>query len=202
MIKVNLIGESSKKSVRSGRPRRDHRDRGGFDAWALVWVAVFLAAIALGAYRYTSLRGESQALTARIEALQAQRDQLQSIIDQDEIYEARKAALEARVNAIERLQRNQVSPIVSLDMISTAVENTEYVWLSQLGQADTRFTIGGTGTSITAISDFIYSLEETGYFRNIDLLNVQADGGNFQFQLNGDFVSPSLVTTGNQGGGR
>jgi Tfp pilus assembly protein PilN len=192
MIKVNLIGESKKIAKPVERGKRSSGG-GGFDVWLLVWVGVFLGSILLGAYWYRSLRAESDDLTDRIEALMAQRDQLQAVIDQDAIYEQRKAALESRVGAIERLQRNQVSPIVSLDMISTAVENTEYVWLSQLGQADTRFTIGGTGTSITAISDFIYSLEETGYFRNIDLLNVQADGTNFQFQLNGQFVSPSLA---------
>lgn len=196
MIKVNLIGES-KKAARPARRREAGRGGAGFDAWSLAWVLVFVAAFAVGYYWHSSVRAESDALTERIDALVVQRDQLQQLIDQDAVYEQRKAALESRVSAIERLQRNQVSPIVSLDMISTAVENTEFVWLSQLGQADTRFTLGGTGTSITAISDFIYSLEETGYFRNIDLLNVQADGGNFQFQLNGDFVSPSLSATGN-----
>lgn len=195
MIRVNLIGESSQPTKQSRR--RDGRKReSSFDPLALVWIAVFVGAAGLGWYWFNSLKAESASLTSEIAALTAQRNQLQTAIDADAVYEERKAALEERVAAIERLQRNQVSPVISLDMISSAVEATEYVWLSRLQQSDTRFTIGGTGTSITAISEFIYSLEETGYFRNIDLLNVQADGPNFQFQLNSDFVAPSLPSAG------
>ena len=40
------------------------------------------------------------------------------MIKQDQIYEARKKALENRVNMIDGLQKNQVSPVVALDVLS------------------------------------------------------------------------------------
>ena len=98
--------------------------------------------------------------------------------------------LENRIDAIEGLRQNQVSPVVSLDILSQAITPIEYVWLNQLGQSDTQLTMSGVGTSVNAIADFVTSLEETGYFRNINLVNAQNSQGLFTFAMSCEFVPP------------
>ena len=78
----------------------------------------------------------------------ARKAQLDAIIKQDQIYEARKKALENRVRIIEGLQKNQVSPVVALDVLSRAIDRTQYVWLSTLDQSNATFTMSGMSTSL------------------------------------------------------
>ena len=69
------------------------------------------------------------------------------------------------------------------------------MWLSQLGQSNTQFNMAGTGTSNNAIADFMSSLEATGYFRNINLVNMQGAEGAVTFSLSCEFVPPALPRT-------
>lgn len=162
------------------------------DPLPIIWAVVLLGALAGGYFWWSSLTGESARLDSGIAAAEAERDRLQAVIDQDAIYEERKAQLELRIAAIEELQRNRVSPIVSLDMLSRAVENTEYVWINSLNQNNTTFNLSGAGTSIEAIEEFITNLEATGYFRNINLGQGQQANPNYSFSLAMTFVPPLL----------
>ncbi len=191
MIRVNLIGGPKKKA--------DKAKGGGFqlptNLLPILWAAVILGAAGYGYLWRGDLVAQSADLSARIASAEAQKAQLQSVIDQDAVFEGRKAMLESRIAAIESLQRDQVSPVVSLDILSQAINETEYVWLSQLGQSNTQFNMAGTGTSNNAIADFMSSLEATGYFRNINLVNMQGAEGAVTFSLSCEFVPPALPRT-------
>lgn len=192
MIRVNLIGGAKK-------PAGDRRKKGSNIALPttvlpVIWVVILVAAAFAGWSWWSGLVGESEGLTAQIEAATAQRDQLQSVIAENEVFEGRQEMLQNRIDTIQDLQRNQVSPVVVLDELSQAIGQVDYVWLSSLTQNDTTVTIAGTGTSQVAVADFITSLENTGYFRDINLGNVQeAAGGLFTFSLAFTFVPPPLA---------
>ena len=102
MIKVNLIGASRKKA------------KAGFkltlpsSSTPIVLILIFLASAGFGYWWYTSLSGESARLDTEIQAAQARKAQLDVIIKQDQIFEARKKALENRVTGVvrQRLRRN------------------------------------------------------------------------------------------------
>ncbi len=191
MIRVNLIGGPKKKA---GKAKGS-----GFqlptNLLPILWAAVILGAAGYGYLWRGDLMSQSADLSARIASAEAQKAQLQSVIDQDAVFEGRKAMLESRIAAIESLQRDQVSPVVSLDILSQAINESEYVWLSQLGQSNTQFNMAGTGTSNNAIADFMSSLEATGYFRNINLVNMQGAEGAVTFSLSCEFVPPALPRT-------
>ncbi len=158
----------------------------------LVWVGLVVGATLYGYSWYSDLVGQQEQLGSQISAAQAQIAQLQSVIDADAVYEQRKAMLEDRVETIEDLQRNQMSPVVTLDILSQAIDPMEYVWLNQLGQNESQLTMSGVGTSLNAIADFETSLEETGYFRNIVLANAQDSQGLFTFSMSCEFIPPAL----------
>ncbi len=186
MIKVNLIGTSRKK-VKAGLKLALPAS-----ATPLVLVLIILGSAGFGYWWYSTVTGESSRLDTEIQAAQARKAQLEVVIKQDQIYETRKKALENRVKIIEGLQRNQVSPVVALDVLSRAIDRTQYVWLSTLDQTNAVFTMSGLSTSLLAIADFYSNLQATGYFKNIDVSNAQDSSGNFTFALKCEFSPPAL----------
>lgn len=186
MIKVNLVGAGRKKAAKSGGTKL---------AVPANVTSVLLILIVLGTagggYRWwNSLTTESATLSAKIEQAQKDKAALDAIIKADQVYEARKRVLENRVRVIEGLQRNQVSPVVAVDALSEAIDRTEYVWLSSLDQNNTLLSMSATASSIDAIADFVTNLGATGYFRDINLVNANAQNseGFFAFALNCQFA--------------
>lgn len=183
MIRVNLVGDSARKVVKTRA-----KAAGPTNLLPIVLVLIFAGSAAGGYLWYATLSGANDALVVQITEANAQKAQLEAVIQQDQIYEARKTAIENRIKVIEGLRRNQVSPVVTLDALADAIDRTEFVWLSSLSQSDTLFTMVGIGTSVNAIADFVSNLENTGYFRNIDLRNAQDAAGNFTFNMTCEFV--------------
>ena len=170
MIRINLVGGARKK-VSRGKAAPTN-------LLPILLGLIFVATVAGGYYWYSSLTTEAADLDTQIVQATAQKTALEAVIQQDQIYEARKKELENRITIIEGLKRNQVSPVVSLDILGDAIDRTQYVWLSNLDQNNTTFSMSGIGTSVNALADFVSNLEATGYFRNINLQNAQDSAGN------------------------
>jgi Tfp pilus assembly protein PilN len=188
MIKVNLAGTPKRKGGKSGA-----KFSAPANAMPIVLGLIVLAAGVAGYLWYDRLTTQNETLTANIAQLEAQKAALDAVIKQDAVFETRKKALENRIKIIEGLKRNQVSPVVSLDVLSDAINRTEYVWLANLDQNNTIFNMSGTGTSLNAIADFASNLEGTGFFKNINLANAQDASGNFTFSMSCEFSPPSVV---------
>jgi Tfp pilus assembly protein PilN len=187
MIRVNLVGVTRKKT------RAAFKIALPGSSTPIVLILIVLGSAAFGYSWYSNLAGESARLDTEIQAAELRKAQLDAIIKQDQIYETRKKMLENRVKIIEGLQKNQVSPVVALDVLSRAVDRTQYVWLSSLDQTNAVLTMNGTGTSLLAIADFYSNLQATGYFKNIDVSNAVDTSGNFTFALKCEFSPPSTT---------
>jgi Tfp pilus assembly protein PilN len=185
MIKVNLAGADRKKAAQPGI-----KISMPVNATPIVLLLIVLVSAGIGYWWYSDLTTQDADLDLRIQQAQAQKALLENVIKQDQIYEARKKAIENRVNVIEGLQKNQVSPVMALDVLSDAVNRTRYVWLSSLDQNNAVLTMSGLGTSLLAIADFYTNLQGTGYFRNIDVSNATDSAGNFTFVLKCEFAPP------------
>ena len=188
MIKINLSG-TRRKEAASG-PKRSSSP----GATQILLVAIVLAGAGFGYWWYSSVAGESERFSSEIAAAELRKAQLEEVIKQDQIFESRKKALENRVMVIEGLQRNQVSPIVALDILSQAIDRTQYVWLNSLDQMNTTFNMSGLSSSLLSLADFYSSLQATGYFKNIDVSNAVDSSGNFTFALKCDFSPPPAHT--------
>ena len=188
MIKVNLVGAAAKrKPVKVGGPKLEVPTN-------VLSIVLFLIVVgtAVGGYMwYSSLSTQNAELDSTISNLQAQKAALDAVIKENAIYEARKKALENRIRVIEGLKRNQVNPLVALDVLSEAVERTKFVWLTQLDQNNATLSMNGIGTSVNAIADFVTYLENTHYFRNPELAHATDSAGNFTFSLKCEFAPPS-----------
>ena len=183
MIRVNLVGSAARKKVSKAKSAA-----GPSNLLPVVLVAIVLGTLGGGYYWYSSLTTQLADLSNSIGQAEAQKATLEAVIKQDQIYESRKKELENRIKIIEGLKRNQVSPVVSLDMLDDAIDRTQFVWLSNLDQNNTVFSMSGTGTSVNAIADFVSNLEGTGYFRNVNLVNAQDAAGNYTFSMTCEFA--------------
>jgi len=195
MIKVNLIGASRGKKTAKAATAVKVAGPTSFTPIVLILVAVGFAAG--GYWWYSSLTNQVSQLSRSIQGLEARKASLEAVIKQDQIYEKRKKMLEARVQIIEGLLKNQVSPVMALDQLAEAVERTHFVWLSNLDQREAILNMNGTSTSLNAIADFYTNLNATGYFKNIDIGPSQESSGNFTFSLKCEFAPPRSVAATN-----
>jgi type IV pilus assembly protein PilN len=190
MIRVNLSGAPKKKGG-VGRTAETSSAPVPSRAIPLLLILIVVGTATAGWWWYSTLMGQLDDVNKQLVHEQAERDKLALIIKQDQIYEARKKALEARIAVIEGLKRGQVSPVRSLDILDDAIDRTQFVWLSSLDQNNAIISMTGTGTSVNAIADFYSNLKATGYFRNINLQNATDASGNYTFNLTCEFALPA-----------
>jgi type IV pilus assembly protein PilN len=145
---------------------------------------------------FWSLRQQSAYLDAELVKAETETRQVRSVLEQVRKFEARKALLQQRVTLIEELRKGQSAPVHLLDEISRSLP--ERLWLSELTQAGSDFTMFGTTDSLTAVSDFVANLEGTRWFKKpVEIMDsqVQADakaGGDLiRFQVKAQFVDPT-----------
>src|SRR5262245_424138 len=198
MIRVNLSGKQ-KKAVAKAAKATSSGPSTPTNALPLLHLLI-LVGTAIGGYLwYNSLTSQSSDLSTRIESLQEEQKKLEAIIKQDQVYEARKVALEKRIHVIEDLRKNQLSPVVVLDALDEAIDKTRFVWLSSLSQNNTTISMAGTGTSVDTLSSFVANLKSTGYFKNINLARFDDSRGNYTFSLSCEFSPPSLQRPSEKG---
>jgi type IV pilus assembly protein PilN len=121
---------------------------------------------------FWSLRQQSQALERDIARAEADTRNLRSVLAQVQKFETRKAQLQQRVTLIEQLRKGQSAPVRVLDQISRSVPDR--LWLADLKQVGSDFTLDGFATSMTALTDFVAAVESTKWFRKpVEIIDSQ-----------------------------
>ena len=201
MIRINLLAvERERKKTRIVITAAQR---------ATIGATVILLATVLGVgWWFWSLRQQSIALDQDIAAAELQSQQLRSVLAKVQKFEARKAQLQQRVSLIEQLRSGQSAPVHVLDEISKSLPDR--LWLTDMTQVGSEFTISGMTTSMTAVSDFIANLEATRWFkRPVEIVDsqVQTDtkvGDLVKFSIKAQFQDPDApaapAVTGSRGG--
>jgi Tfp pilus assembly protein PilN len=188
MMRVNLGGAPKQKAATATKAAKVSTPT---NIWPILHLVLVLGTAAGGYMWWSSLSTQSSDLSIRISSLQAEQKRLDGVIKTNQVYEARKVALEKRIQVIEDLKKNQLSPVVVLDALADAIDKTRFVWLSSLSQNNTTLSMAGTGTSVDALSDFVANLKATKYFRNINLARFDDSKGNYTFSMSTDFSPPT-----------
>ena len=188
MIRINLLAVDRERTKRSGAliPAA-HRVT---VAASLIVIATFLGV----GWWFWSLRQTSSRLDADIAKGEAETQQLRSVLQQVQKFEARKAQLQQRVTLIEQLRRGQGGPVHILDEISKAVP--ERLWLTDLTQRGDDFVLAGMTTSLTGLSDFVANLETSTWFKKpVDIVDSQVTtdpktGDIYKFSIKATYNNP------------
>jgi type IV pilus assembly protein PilN len=166
MIRINLLAVE--------RPRAK-KARLVIPAAHRVTIAASLILIAtvLGiGWWFLALRQRSAQIDQDIVKAETEAVKLRSVLAQVQKFEARKAQLTQRVTLIEQLRKGQSAPVHVLDEISRSLP--ERLWLTEVRQVGSDFTIMGYTASLPSLSDFVANLEATKWFkRPVEILDSQ-----------------------------
>jgi type IV pilus assembly protein PilN len=189
MIRINLLAVERKaaKKTRGALIPAAHR--------VTIGASLILIATILGiGWWFLSLRQRSAQIDQDIARAEAETIKLRSVLAQVQKFEARKAQLTQRVSLIEQLRRGQSAPVHVLDEISKSLPDR--LWLTELKQTGSDFTISGFTASLPSLSDFVANLEATKWFkRPVEILDsqVQSDpkaGDLVKFSIKGVLNDP------------
>jgi type IV pilus assembly protein PilN len=168
VIRVNLIGERKSAKKRIAFPIEQQLP--------LACGAILVLAVLGVGWRYWALGRESARLTADTAKAQKETASLKSILEQVQDFEEQKAQLQQRVELIEQLRKDQTGPVHMLDEISRSLP--PMLWLTQIKQTPNSndVLIDGRSNTLTSISDFVASLEASGYFqKSIEIVSTTSD---------------------------
>jgi type IV pilus assembly protein PilN len=192
MIRINLlhVEHAQKKASSLFSPA---------NRMAVLCGLIMLATAAFVGWRYLSLGKQSADLDAQLLAAEQEKVRINSVIQQVQQFDQRKAQLQQRVSLIEELRKGQSGPVHMLDQISRSLP--PMLWLSEIKQGDAKapndVIIDGRCTSQTSVSDFVSNLEASGYFKgSIDIVSStteplpQPPGELIKFQIRATFVPP------------
>ena len=125
MIKINLLAVDRERTKRKSKFQIGQK--------ITVGCSLILVVAALGVgWWFWYLQRTSTDLDEQIAAAQQETQRLQSIIQQVQQFEARRAQLQQRVTLIEQLRKGQTGPVHLLDQISRALPDA--MWLTDLRQ--------------------------------------------------------------------
>jgi Tfp pilus assembly protein PilN len=182
MIKINLLGRAKGKVAKP----RVRVARGPSNALISIIMAVSVVLIAIGIVFFWNrvVSDQDAELTRQITRAKKEKIRQENLLKENEVFEKRRKLLEARIDVIESLKRNQAGPVRILDLLSDCVQKTDGLWLRDLVQKDNLITVNGTVMgSPNVIADFITNLEQVGKFKNINLINVQEADSKYSFSI-------------------
>src|SRR3990172_6480695 len=168
MIRINLLAVERERTKRKST---------GISVAQRVTLACSLILVVTAAgvgWWFWSLGQQSAQLDRDILAAEQEIQRLRSVLGQVQQFETQRVQLRQRVALIEELQRGRSAPVHMLDEISRSVPDR--LWLTQIEQAEGVLTIEGRTTVLTPLSDFVASLESSGYFkRPVEIVNSQVE---------------------------
>jgi len=169
MIRINLLTVERAAKKKAGGIQGT-----GQKVMVVCSLILLLSALFVG-WRYWSLTKQSASIDAELTAAEQEKIRINSIIQQVQQFDQRKAQLQQRVSLIEELRKGQSGPVHMLDQISRAMP--PMLWLTELKQSSaTEVLIDGRCTSQTSVSDFVANLEASGYFkRSIDIVSSSTE---------------------------
>jgi len=172
MIQINLLGlPKPKKGKRASAASMPGE---GPNPMVLIGLAFILSLGALAGWYY-KIDSERKDIEKKMVAAQQEAQRLAVAKAKYDEREAQKKIFEQRVKVIEDLRRQQQGPIELLAMIGDTVNNTEGVWLGTLKEDGHNVSIEGTALSVHQVASLMKNLENTGYFRAIEMKETAQD---------------------------
>jgi len=190
MIRINLLPVARERAPQRVLVPAAHRV-------TIAATLILLATTVFIGWWFWSLQQQSQGLDQEIARVEEETRQIQSVLEQVRKFEAQKTVLQQRVSLIEQLRKGQAAPVQLLDEISRSLP--ERLWLNELSQTGSEFTLSGVTDSLTAVSDFVANLENTRWFQKpVEILDsqVQTDSTGadlIKFQVKAAFADPASV---------
>jgi len=177
MIRINLLKPES-KDIREG-PAAAGPEIKAKKAFPLgtIFAVVIIALLAAGFFLQKRMISQER---DRLQTAQAEKKKLEYVIAKLAELEKQKAVFERKIGLINQLRAQKDSAVVILDELSKKLP--DWVWLTDLSAQGQTIQMKGNALSNNLIADFIYNLEGSPHFANVNLISsTQKSGGGTQF---------------------
>jgi len=185
MIRINLLKEEPKAPI--VKKEEVVRERKPFPMTSLIGLFVVVA-IALGYFQFNTIKKEKNFLNAAEE----EKNKLKDVLSKLETVQEQQDLILRKIDLISQLKAQQGIAVSILDEISKQIP--QWVWLTEVTFSKQQIQIRGRATDNNLIADYIYNLETSPYFVNVDLKSTtrrQARNGEyFDFSLSAMYVVP------------
>ena len=190
MIKINLVSEARAAAAKKGAPAAAAAPGKKNNIIFIVCIALGLLYI-LGMWWH--LKSVSDDYASKIRTAQQEVDRLKSIIEEVNGYEKKKANLEAKINLINELKRNQKGPVRLMDEVSKALP--DLVWLTDMTVAGNMIAIKGKSMTPNAVANFIENMKKSSYFAEPTFDSMTQDAGIYSFGFSVTFTYGQTTTS-------
>ena len=181
MIRINLLKPEAKEL-----PAEDARREIKPPKMSLIYLLVVFAAAALFFYQRSAFNKEGGLLEDAL----AEKNKLSDVLGKLEEAQKLKSLFERKINLINQIKPRQQVAVRIMDELSKHIPY--YVWLSEATYDKQNVHIKGKALSNNLIADYIYSLETSPYFFNVNLLSstqrTSRDNQYLEFALNVSYV--------------
>ena len=189
MIRINLLKPEKKelKEKPTALTPRVKKER----KFQLSYIIIPLLIIVVAAL-YQMQRSATAKERKLLEAAQQEKEQLQYVVEKLEKLEQQKGTLERKINLIAQLKAQQTLAVRIMDELSKNIP--DWVWLTETEYKEQRVEIKGRALSNSLIADYIYNLESSPYFQNVNLISstqkTEKNDKYLEFTLTAQYVLP------------
>ena len=198
MIRINLL-KPERKEIRetSIAPTPEFKEKRRQPFAAVIVLLTLVAIVGLFFYQKNALKKENVLLRDA----QTEKKSLQDVVVKLEELEEQRNLFERKIRVITQLQSRQENAVVIMDELSKYLPN--WVWLTELSFSTQEIGVKGRAVSNNLIADYIFNIEESPYFRNVNLISSTQrrvrNNQYLEFALTAIFVGPSLTRPASEG---
>ncbi len=149
---------------------------------------IFLAGVGATGWNWYRLDSKIGGLNQEIADADQRIQELSRSLKAMDEFQAKKKALEHRVELISDLKRRQNVPVQLLDMVSRQVP--DFLWLETLTERQGGISLTGKATTYNAVSNFYNNLKDSPFFADVTLGTTQKVTEGVSFALSCRFLPP------------
>jgi type IV pilus assembly protein PilN len=198
MIRINLL-KPERKEIRetSIAPTPEFKEKRQQPFAALIVLLALVVIVGLFFYQKDALTKENVLLRDA----QAEKKSLQDVVVKLDELQKQRNLFERKIRVITQLQSRQENAVIVMDELSKHLPN--WVWLTELSFSAQEIRVKGRAVSNNLIADYIFNLEESPHFRNVNLISSTQrrvrNNQYLEFALTAIFVGPSLTSPASEG---
>lgn len=180
MIKINLVAEITPQAA-ARRAKKREISLGAKQGDILLLTVLLLSFLVTGGMWY-HLSSKRTHLEKKQAELRVERDKLKVYIDKVAELEAKKEALQHKINIIDELKRNQHGPVRIMDEVSRALP--ELLWLNTMTVKGNVVSLKGKAMDENAVANYISNLDASPFFQEPTLVDLaRGNQGVYSFSL-------------------
>jgi type IV pilus assembly protein PilN len=186
MIRINLL------------PVREERRKATAQRLGILLAATVAGSLLLAGAIHGMLRHSISSTRDQMAATQAEIQRFEPQLKQVEEFKKTKAEIEQKLGVIESLHEARSGPVHVLDELAT--HTPDRIWVNKVMIKAGKLTLEGMSLDNELVALFLTALEESPYFKSVELVETQAkDKNGFklnQFEVSALMTSPAAEARG------